>query len=221
MRENDIDKWNDMYNHIKYAKENPKGEKKLSSNKINGWLAYQRKLYKEDKLTPYQIYKLEELGIDLVSNIKPPKFEWDEVFNYVQEYYYENGNIAIPTNYKTENGCEVGKWISIQRSAITNKKINLERINKLNNLYMIWNVKDNSYELKWLCERYSINYQLNKERMSKLPVSRLDYMINFLIDRNIPYIDENGYVSKIVFIPYIENIFDVDTEDNYSYMLVR
>ena len=64
-------------------------------------------------------------------------------------------------------------------------------------------------------------YSINKERMSKLPISRLEFMINFLVDRGISYIDDNGYLLDIIFIPYIENMMDIELEENYSYMLVR
>ena len=216
-----IDKWQYMYDNYKFAKENPNSQERMGSGKLASWLASQKIKYKEGKLTQYQITALEKIGVDF--NIQPKVYEnnWDEACRYLEDYFTTNGNIGFTNTYVTENGYKLGRWIINQRAQYSENKLSLERINKLNSMYMIWSVRDNNLEIKTLCEKYHIFYSINKDRMKKLPVSRLEYMINYLIDRDIAYVDNDGYLLDIIFVPYIEIMDNINNEDDYTYMLKR
>ena len=212
-----------MYECLKYAKENPNSQDRIGYSKLGTWLSSQRLKYREGKLSITEIKLLEDLGIDL--NYKPKEKEksvsWDEGLTYLEDYYIENGNIGFTNTYVTDNGFKLGKWLNTQRIKNSEDKLSLEKIIILNSMYMIWSVRDNNIELKEFCNKYNISYTLNKNRMSKLPISRLEFIINYLIDREISYIDGNGYLLDIIFVPYIENMLDINYEDDYSYMLKR
>ena len=40
---------------------------------------------------------------------------WEEGFLLAKEYYTINGNLFVPTDYKTPNGFSLGIWIQSQR----------------------------------------------------------------------------------------------------------
>jgi hypothetical protein len=218
-----FEKWQRMYEELKYAKENPNSQYRIGYSKLGTWLSNQRLKYREGKLSITEIKLLEDLGIDL--NYTPKEKEktatWDEGIVYLEDYYMENGNIGFTNTYVTEDGFKLGKWLNTQRIKNSEGRLSLEKCNTLNSMYMIWSVRDNNVELKEFCNKYGISYSLNKTRMSKLPISRLEFMINYLIDREVSYIDGNGYLLDIIFVPYIENMLNANYEDDYSYMLKR
>lgn len=216
-----IDKWNKMYECLKFAKENPNNINRIGYSKLSGWVSCQKNKYKEGKLTSYEIKLLEELGIDLSINTKEKDINWDDAYSYLEEYFAENGNISITNTYITKDGFKLGKWLGGQKVKYNEGKLSLDKSNRLNSLYVIWSVRDNNIELKSFCEKYHIDYSLNKEKMSKLPINRIEFMINYLVDRDISYINENGCLLDIIFVPYIENIMNQEIEDDYSYMIRR
>ena len=67
-------------------------------------------------------------------------------YEKAKQYYIQNGNLDVPTEYEDENGHKLGQWISKQRSYYlrTSKRgtITKERIEKLNRIGMVWNVSD-------------------------------------------------------------------------------
>ena len=215
------EKWKTMYENLKFAKENPNNINRESNSRLSGWVSCQKIKYKEGKLSLYEIKLLEELGIDLESKPHDKEIEFDNAYSYLEEYFAENGNIAFSNSYITNDGFKLGRWLSNQRAKYKADRLSLEKCNKLDDLYMIWSTRDNNIELKTFCEKYHIFYSINKDRMSKLPISRIEFMINYLVDRDIPYIDSNGKLLEIIFIPYIENILDNNIVDDYSYMIRR
>jgi len=221
MSGNSLRKWYYMYEQLKFAKENPEDGNRVSFSKLNSWVNSQRVKYKEGKLSKVEIKLLEELGIELESKPKDKEIDWDDAYSYLEEYFASYGNIAFPNTFVTNDGFKIGIWLSNQKSKYLSDKLSIEKSNKLNDLYIIWSSRDNNIELKAFCEKYHIYYSINKDRMSKLPISRLEFIINYLIDRDISYIDSNGYLLDIIFVPYIENMIDINIEDDYSYMLKR
>ena len=68
------------------------------------------------------------------------KFEeiWIIKYNIASAYYEHNGNLEIPTSFKTlngyeydENGINLGMWIHDQRKLYKKAKLSPERINLL------------------------------------------------------------------------------------------
>ena len=89
------------------------------------WLAKQRQAYKgqgTQKITPYQIKLLEEIGMRF-ENIDTMK-TWIDKYKLAKTYFEHYGNLEIPTIFKTtngyeydENGIALGNWIGKQRKA--------------------------------------------------------------------------------------------------------
>ena len=89
------------------------------------WLAKQRQAYKgqgTQKITPYQIKLLEEIGMRF-ENIDTMK-TWIDKYKLAKTYFEHYGNLEIPTIFKTmngyeydENGIALGIWTANQRKA--------------------------------------------------------------------------------------------------------
>ena len=146
--------------------------KKNHSLKI--WLDYQRKLYRQNKLSKDKIELLEKLNI--VWNIGKGNSNskngisssWDDSYNIAKEYYEKNGNVDIPQKYKLENGFKLGIWINTQKQRIRytedndiNKKgyfLTEEQIKKLNSIG-ITGKKISSYQTSF--PEQAISYYLS------------------------------------------------------------
>ena len=86
---------------------------------LGTWICRQRQAYKgqgTQKITPYQIKLLEEIGMRFENE------RWRKKYNLAKAYFEHYGNLEIPTIFKTtngyeydENGIALGNWIGKQR----------------------------------------------------------------------------------------------------------
>ena len=78
------------------------------------------------------------------------EYKWSIGFAHLKEYMIDNnGNVPVQT-YKTEDKYQLGKWISHQREDFKNNKISLKKIQKLEDIGFVWNLREtvwnDSYE---------------------------------------------------------------------------
>ena len=66
--------------------------------------------------------------------------DWEQNFQLAEEYYFKNNNLEIPTTYVTENGFRLGTWISRQRRKYNQSTLDTEKIEKLDQINMVWSV---------------------------------------------------------------------------------
>ena len=85
-------------------------------------------------------YKINEENFKLADT-------WDEKYQIAKKYYEKHGNLLIPYNYKI-NGINLGHWISKQRKDYKNNKLIQERIDLLNEIEMVWNIKGHTSKPK-------------------------------------------------------------------------
>ncbi len=77
---------------------------------------------------------------------------WEDKYKLAKVYYEYNGDLEIPSKFRTingyefnENGVALGNWISIQRQTYCKKEnsiISPDRIQLLNEIGMIWKIDD-------------------------------------------------------------------------------
>ena len=68
---------------------------------------------------------------------------WDVMYQQAEKYYQEHGNLEISTQYRTEEGYNLGAWLNVQRRIRDGKAVNFrplteEQIEKLDKIGMIW-----------------------------------------------------------------------------------
>lgn len=103
------------------------------------WVHHQKKLYKLGELSPYQIERLEDMGIQW---IKPKQVTgWDRAYQYAEQFYEENGHLFVPYRHATPDGFMLGKWIQEQRErylGLSKWEISDDRIEMLEDIGMFW-----------------------------------------------------------------------------------
>lgn len=74
---------------------------------------------------------------------------WDTYYEAAKQWYEEKGNLKIPKSYVTGAGLTLGAWINTQRrvkSGNISGNLTWEKIQKLNDIGMIWDVMDSSWQ---------------------------------------------------------------------------
>lgn len=112
------------------------------------WISNQRLRYKskESPLTDKQIDMLNEIG--MVWNIRK-KRSWEFYYEYALQYYEQHLNLLVPISYEID-GVKLGNWIANQRRnrKANNNKISEYQIELLDNIDMVWEVKQRTVSKK-------------------------------------------------------------------------
>lgn len=133
---------------------------------LGKWIASQRRNYFNGTLSKEKEVLLNK--IHMVWNTS--KYKWNINFNYAKQYYLEHNHLILPVNY-TMDGHNIYNWLNNQRSFYKNKKLTTEQITLLENIKMIWNLK----EASWL-EQYNYLKQY-KEQYGNINIPT-EYIIN-------------------------------------------
>ena len=171
--------------------------------RLGNWINIQRQAYKgygTYKITEEQKELLKRIGFSLNIRID----SWQKKYKLAESYYKHHGNLEIPQNFKTTNGCEyneegikLGVWINNQRVAYKNKgnlKLTDYQIKLLEKIEIKW--FNNNIDKKLQSE--IINEQ-NKTKKQKEILNRLRSYLNTL-DENKVYSKEeinSGFVKKL------------------------
>lgn len=138
--------WEIWYNYIReYYYE--KGNIEIPRNFIylqlplGEWISYQRKRYRQGKISQKQQLKLEVLGMKWQLRVRR---EWDDWYQEARAYYEEYGNLDILLDYLTRDGNRLGMWINIQREIRRGTRptyLNEQQISRLNQIGMLWGLR--------------------------------------------------------------------------------
>lgn len=113
--------------------------------KLGFWISDQRQALRKGNLQEEKIEKLNSIGMvwDLTEEL------WNMNYELAKKYYEHYGHLNILQKLKTsdgithdENGLAIGTWITHQRKLKKIGELSEEKINKLENIGMIWNVKE-------------------------------------------------------------------------------
>ncbi len=170
--------------------------------KLGIWLRTQKTRYNENCLDTELVEKLESIGVEWNHRTE----NWDKMYALASTYYEYNGNLKIKRYFKTRNGYEynedgynLGTWITTQRVNYKNKKLSAKRIEKLENIRMLWDSQKNT-ELRKDENIININNE-NEDKWNKMYALASSYYehngnlaipIDFKTKNGYEY-DENGY----------------------------
>ena len=120
---------------------------------LGTWIYKQRQKYNSNKLSQKQIKLLND--IDMLWKVRRTKDAWDEYYLLAKNYYNYYGHLKIEYIFTTsdginydEDGQQLGRWIHEQRSIYNGtrqNKMSQEKIDLLNDIGMIWNAFDYSW----------------------------------------------------------------------------
>ncbi|MDE7211763.1 MAG: helicase associated domain-containing protein, partial [Lachnospiraceae bacterium] len=134
---------------------------------LGAWVATQRKIYTgktAGRLSAEQIRRLEGIGMRWQGT---QALAWEKNFAEAESYFKEHGDLKVPADFVTGNGCKLGRWLRRQRelyqkmldseNAGGNKKprspnrfpatpkrqsLHAEHIKKLAGIGMVWQTTD-------------------------------------------------------------------------------
>ena len=109
---------------------------------LGEWLAIQKREYTYGKLSLEQIKLLEDIGI-IWKVVKT----WDESYELANKYYEVHKDLQINYKFKTidgytynERGYSLGGWLVNQRRLYRLGRLSKDKITKLENIGIVWNV---------------------------------------------------------------------------------
>ncbi len=206
------DTWNKMYELAKKYYEHygnlkiPRSFKTLNGYDVDEkgcnlglWIGTQKANYKKGSLLEDKIKKLEKIGM-IFENVNDDT--WNMMYELAKKYYEHYGNLKIPRSFKTVNGYEVdekgynlGAWINTQRFSYKKGTLFEDRIEKLEEIDMMWNIRKDTDTKKVLCDKYGIDSSL----VENISYMELIAKINYLLDNNMNIIID-GKLNSIFFM---------------------
>ena len=166
---------------------------------LGTWIGSQRMNYKKGSLSEDKIKKLEEIGM-IFENVNDDT--WNMMYELAKKYYKHYGDLKIPRSFKTVNGYEVdekgytlGAWINTQRFSYKKGTLFEDRIRKLEEIGMMWNIRKDTDTKKVLCDKHGIDSSL----VENISYMELFAKINYLLDNNMDIIID-GKLNPIFFM---------------------
>jgi len=102
---------------------------------LGTWLKTQRKW--KEKLNTDQIKRLDEIGVmwDLLSQ------QWEKNLSLLVKYKDREGHCNVLQRHK-EEGENLGAWLNTQRLAKRKGNLNIYQLKKLDEIGVVWNVRN-------------------------------------------------------------------------------
>ncbi|MBQ6687543.1 MAG: Helicase associated domain protein [Bacilli bacterium] len=117
---------------------------------LGRWIVKIRANKKAGNLTPNQIEMLDKLGM-IWSKLED---SFIMGYNYAKKYYEENHNLLVPATYQIEE-FGLGNFIRKQRSYYKAGKLSQERIKLLEDIGMVWDVREYEFNQGY---KYALDY---------------------------------------------------------------
>ena len=140
--------------------------------KLGLWLNNQRQKYRTRKLLPHRKEKLEKLGI--AGGVLEQY--WEERYRQAKAYNQSHGNLCFFIQRDRQGPEGLESWLERQRSDYRRGTLLPERIQKLEEIGMVWNVSDHEWETMY--RRALAFYQQHGHlRVSKTRGASEDYKL--------------------------------------------
>lgn len=107
---------------------------------LGAWLRTIKKHYKNKKLSPDKISILEEIGIIWDFS----EHRWNIGLQALISYKQEFNNCLVNIHYIDNHGFKLGGWISERRKSYRLNKLEKSKIEQLDALGFVWNIKSDS-----------------------------------------------------------------------------
>ncbi len=110
--------------------------------RLGAWLcsvrAWKKGQNRRAQLTGEQVARLDALGMNWVGKYNAA---WETAYAEACKYRKEHGHLNVPSNYVTDNGIRLGRWIRKQREVFKTNLSNTRK-KKLDALGMVWQPED-------------------------------------------------------------------------------
>jgi hypothetical protein len=141
--------WEEMFNALKeYKKEhgdyNVPNDYVVNYLKLGSWVSHQRTNYRRGNLAEDRIKRLEDIGFVWTSHFLKMKDQelweamWKKKFDTLKEYKNKHGDCNVPVDWPDR---QLVNWVASQRTRYRNKRLNEERIERLEDIGFEWNIR--------------------------------------------------------------------------------
>lgn len=122
---------------------------------LGRWIVTQRREKRRGALTEEQMGRLEALGMVW----EPYRVKWETMYEAAAVYFRVHKNLEVPSDYRTEDGLNLGKWVCRQREAYlkgerNGKPYREDLACRLEQIGMIWRTGDTWNTRYELAKRY-------------------------------------------------------------------
>jgi hypothetical protein len=111
--------------------------------KLGRWYRMRLQEYKNGILPDEKSKLLEEIGIQKESVVKR---NWERNYACARHFFEKNGNLAVDSDYVTEEGIKLGIWLSSQREKYKLGTLSEEQVNALEYIGIQWNRFDSKWD---------------------------------------------------------------------------
>lgn len=136
--------WEEMFTELcKFKQENGHCNILRNSSRVPGlgnWVSHQRALFKKGTLSPARIQRLQKIGLKL----DPYENQWESMAAELYQFKKENGHCNV--SQKSEKNSELARWVCRQRNTYKKGFLTQERISRLEQLGLTWNVINETWE---------------------------------------------------------------------------
>lgn len=119
-----------------------------SGMQLGVWIQTQRAIYSgagKGELSPQRVEALNAIGM-VWGNL--PDTAWNEAWELAREYAQANGDLLVPDSLMI-GGFDLGKWIAYQRNRRKSGKLPEDRVVRLEEIGMVWDVFDARWEMHY------------------------------------------------------------------------
>ena len=109
--------------------------------KLNSWVIRQRQFKNKGQISPLQIKRLNSIGFSW----DPRTESWEQAFAALEKFHNRERHCNVPDNH-IENGIQLGSWISVQRMLKKKSKLAHDRVGRMNNLGVAWDMLSEQWE---------------------------------------------------------------------------
>eukprot|EP00438_Fugacium_kawagutii_P017900 Skav201917 [mRNA] locus=scaffold3992:189213:192371:+ [translate_table: standard] len=120
----------------------PQGHRTKDGYRLGMWVHSQRSDWHKGRLNPERKHRLDQIGF--VWRVRDKAKVWEETFQELQAYRAEHGNVLVPQGHRTKHGYGLGLWVSRQRVAWHQGRLNPEKKHRLDQIGFVWRVHDNA-----------------------------------------------------------------------------
>ena len=151
------------------------------------WLDNQRRSNKKGKLSSERKKLLDQIGMRF--DTKYYDEIWTQMYALAKNNFEKYGSLErITAGYKTlngidkdENGYNLGRWLVNQRQSYKIGKLSKEKIELLEQIGMVWEIRKRKDKKQELCSEYLIPY----EEVKNISYNELYVKTMYLLDNNI------------------------------------
>lgn len=139
--------WDEMYGRLCRFKKTHPGTDPANTYRtpdgvaLGAWCNRQRRIRRGTSpgiLTEEHIRELDAIGFEW----NPGEGQWEKAFKNAAAYRKQFHSMDIPGDFITEDGLKLGRWIRSNRVLFRQGKLSKDKIQRLNEIQMIWDIDE-------------------------------------------------------------------------------